>query len=160
MEQLIPNKIVKAGEAVFREGDDPSEGLYFICYGEVKVFRNEYGTPRDLATLGAGDVFGEMGIINAAPRNASVTAITDCGFFTLSQHNFQHRVNQLDPMLRGSFRVFVLTIRDLMAQRDVMLGQMNAMAQQLQHLPSAIGAELTNDPNVGLASGVARKLNY
>jgi CRP-like cAMP-binding protein len=171
MEQFIPNKLLKAGDVVFSEGDFPEEGLYYICYGEVQVTRNEHGQPRELARLGQGDVFGEMGIINSSARNATVTATQDCGFFTLNQSNFQHRVNQLDPVLRGSFRVFVMTIRDLMTQRDMMAGQMQQMLQQMQQVPVAGAmpdvragedASVTADANDGggLVDGTPRKLSY
>ena len=166
-EVFIPNKLVKAGEAVFREGDAADEGLYYICSGEVVVSRTEYGQYRELARLGEGDVFGEMGIINAAPRNATVMALSDCAFFTLSRTNFQHRVNQLDPMIRGAFKVFVLTIRDLVTQRDALAAQLQQMAQQILQAPiteapsplSAPEKEAGEAPS-GLASGVARKLTY
>lgn len=159
----MPNKLVKAGEVVFREGDAPDEGLYFICSGEVSISRTENGQLRELARLGEGDVFGEMGIINRAARAATVTALTDCGFFTLSQRDFQHRVNQLDPVIRGAFRVFVLSIRDLTAQRDAMATQLQQFVQQLQApamMPPAADASGSPDTPAGLASGLARKLTY
>lgn len=149
----------------------PDEGLYFICHGEVQITRSEYGQPRHLAKLGAGDVFGEMGIINSSPRNATATALTDCGFFTVNQSNFQHRVNQLDPVMRGAFRVFVLTIRDLMTQRDVMAEQMQHMVQQMQQVPvsgavSEVGGGSNMSANAeandggGLVDGATRKLSH
>ena len=162
-EQFMPNKLAKAGEIIFQQGDAPDEGIYFICSGEVAVSRTENGKTRELAKLGEGDVFGEMGIINRAPRNATVTALTDCGFFTLTQQKFQHRVNQLDPVIRGAFRVFVLSIRDLNAQRDELASQLQQWAQYLHTNPPAAtvpaeeGAPAAPE---GLASGKARKLSY
>lgn len=165
-QQMIPNQFAKAGEVVFREGDAPTGGLYYICFGQVQLSRNEYGQERPLATLGEGEVFGEMGLVTAAPRNATVVATEDCGFFTLNEQNFQHRVTQIDPVLRGVFDVFVLTIRDMLVQRDSMAAQMAKMAQQLQtsqpEEPPAAALPLETAPEAatGLASGVARKLSY
>lgn len=153
-EAMIPNKIVKAGEVVFREGEYPEEGIFYICSGEVQVSRQELGQTRILARLGPGDVFGEMAIINSAPRNATVTALTDCDFFTLSQQNFQHRVRQLDPFIRGAFKVFVLTIRDFLTQRDQMLQQLNEITLQMQQQPPS------EQPAGGLADGVVRPMHY
>lgn len=166
MEQLMPNKMVKAGEIVFNEGDAPDEGIYYICYGDVEISRKEVNQQRVLAKLGEGGVFGEMGIVNAAPRNATVRALTDCGFYTLSQKNFQHRINQLDPVVRGVFRVLVLTIRDFIEQRDVWLGQLQFMMQHMDQMTgeassqSPIDARPPASETGNLADGVARKMNY
>lgn len=124
MPEFVPNRLVKAGEVVFSEGDSANDGIFFICYGQVNVSRSERASSRQLAMLGEGDVFGEMAVINSAPRNATVTALTDCGFYTLNQNNFQHLLKQLDPFMRGSFRTFVLTIRDLMSQQEQLLAKL------------------------------------
>lgn len=115
---VMPTRFVKAGDAVFSEGDTPDEGLYYICYGKVEVSRVEPDGTRTLAELDEGAVFGEMALINAQPRNATVTATEDSGFYNISRDTFQHQVSQLDSPMRGVFQVFVLTIRDFLAQRD------------------------------------------
>ncbi len=161
MTEFVPNKLVKAGEVIFHEGDAPDEGIFYICYGEVSVVRKELGVDRELAKLGEGDLFGEMGIINSMPRNATVTALSDCGFFTINQQSFQHLVNQLDPLMRGAFRVFVLTIRDLMTQRELMTGQLVAIMEQVNRMP--VPGQAGDDPaseSGNLADGVARKMHY
>lgn len=62
------------GEVVVREGE-PGDALYALAEGQAGVFR-ALGTPgeRRVASLVAGDVFGEVSIISGAPRVASVVA--------------------------------------------------------------------------------------
>lgn len=62
------------GEVVVREGE-PGDALYALAEGQAGVFRG-LGTPdeRRVASLVAGDVFGEVSIISGAPRVASVVA--------------------------------------------------------------------------------------
>jgi len=79
---------VAAGQVVFEEG---STGDLFnlIVQGQALVTRvDAAGQPTELARLDAGDEFGEMALLNDVPRNATVTASTDCLFLTLTRRNF------------------------------------------------------------------------
>lgn len=62
---------VGEGEALVREGQRGQE-LFIIVSGEAVVTRNG----RKVATLGSGDYFGELAVLNPAPRTATVTACT------------------------------------------------------------------------------------
>ena len=60
-----------AGQFIVRQGQVGS-GLYVIVGGAVNVVR---GADDQLATLRAGDFFGELSVIDQQPRNASVQAV-------------------------------------------------------------------------------------
>lgn len=63
------------GDVIMRQGD-PSDALHVITRGHVRVERGQPGeTPLLLAELSAGDVIGEMGLLDHAPRSATVTAL-------------------------------------------------------------------------------------
>jgi len=70
---------VKPGRLVCRKGDSGNE-LYVIEKGRAKVVRDE----QYLDELGPGDFFGEMGILDDAPRNAHVVATTPMTLMILS----------------------------------------------------------------------------
>jgi CRP-like cAMP-binding protein len=58
--------------------DDPSDCLHVIARGRVQVSRaipKAGAEPALLTELGPGDVVGEMGVLDAAPRSATVTAV-------------------------------------------------------------------------------------
>ncbi len=130
---VMPTRMVKAGEVVFNEGDEANDGLYYTCYGTVQIFRKENGGVRELAELSDGSVFGEMALVNSSPRNATVVAKTDCGFYTMNRQNFQHRVEQLDPVMRGVFRVLVLTIRDFLKDYNPEAAANTEHSQEIIH---------------------------
>lgn len=66
-----------AGEVLMRQ-DEPSQTMFVILEGRVRVERAmEDGRTVPLAELGPGDVVGEMGLLDAAPRSATVTALED-----------------------------------------------------------------------------------
>jgi CRP-like cAMP-binding protein len=56
--------------------DDRSDALYVVVSGAVKVFQTaDDGKERVLNTLGPGEIFGELGLLDASPRSASVTTL-------------------------------------------------------------------------------------
>ena len=65
------------GQSIIKEGD-PGERFYVISQGQAEVSRlNEQGESLPLAHLATGKFFGEEALISDAPRNASVTMLTD-----------------------------------------------------------------------------------
>ena len=71
---------VAAGGIVFTEGD-PADDLYVIVGGTASVRKTGYG---EVTRLGVDDWFGEVGLIEAAPRNATVSAVEDLDLLVIS----------------------------------------------------------------------------
>ena len=61
------------GQDVVVEGAE-ADALYIIERGEMAVHARSGGEDREVARLGAGDYFGEIGLVNRVPRTATVTA--------------------------------------------------------------------------------------
>ena len=79
----------KKGEIIFREGD-PGHTMYDINWGTVGIYTG-YGTPQEkkLAELRSEDVFGEMGILDQAPRSATAVALEDDTYlFAITENDF------------------------------------------------------------------------
>ena len=77
-----------AGQTIVSQ-DEPGSLFYLLVRGKVAVTRRAAdGTPQDLGVLGDGDQFGELALLNDAPRNATVTARTDCLMLTLTRRHF------------------------------------------------------------------------
>lgn len=78
-------KKVPAKNLVFQEGE-AGEVLLIILSGKVKVLLSgKDGQEFILAMLGPGNFFGEMAILESAPRSASVMTVEPCEFLLLSQ---------------------------------------------------------------------------
>ena len=92
-----------------------SETRFAISSGSVEV-RVGGRTIR----LGAGDLFGEMGLLSDAPRNADVIAIDYSQLFTLDKKDFQAFIGR-HPDLRGR-------LDRIAAERDAMNRQPLAAA--------------------------------
>jgi hypothetical protein len=84
--QKLQPVVFTPGEHVFRKGD-VGDKMYFITAGAVEVLGDD---ERDvLATLGAGGYFGEMALLSAEPRNATVRAREHCDMYTLEKSAFE-----------------------------------------------------------------------
>ena len=70
----MQNRLFAAGETIFAEGD-PSTQSYRIIAGSVDiVLLGRDGGEKCIASLGPDEIFGEMGIIDPAPRSATAIA--------------------------------------------------------------------------------------
>ena len=82
------------GETVFREGD-AGDTLYVIIDGIIRIsVPLPDGTEFSLATVEKGNFFGDMAIIENAPRSASCKAVADCTLIALSRSDFYGIIEQ------------------------------------------------------------------
>ncbi len=76
--------------AIFHAGD-PAEAVFIVARGKVKVVvTSSDGREFILTVLGAGQVFGEMALIEEAPRSASVITATAVELVVISRDDFHH----------------------------------------------------------------------
>lgn len=76
--KLATTRTFNKGEIIIKQGD-PGAGLFVILDGTVDVtLRDKPGKPEiKLNTLGKGEFFGEMSLIDGYPRSATVTALAE-----------------------------------------------------------------------------------
>jgi CRP-like cAMP-binding protein len=103
-------RIYEPGEAIFREYDMGAE-MYVVLEGQVELTIGS----RVVETLGPGEPFGEMALIDQAPRVATATAKTRVALAVIPERRFLFMV-QTTPS-------FALQIMKVMADR---LRKMNA----------------------------------
>jgi CRP/FNR family transcriptional regulator, cyclic AMP receptor protein len=75
---------VEEGKVLTREGQSGSE-FFVIVDGEVSVTKNG----QEIRTLGPGDFFGEIALLEDTPRTATVVAKTPLRFFVLTRRSFR-----------------------------------------------------------------------
>jgi diguanylate cyclase len=89
-----------AGEVVFREGDAPTTA-FLIESGQVEITTERDGAVVRLATLGPGDLLGEMAVIDAAARTATAIAAGPCTLMAIDRAAIGERLAQADPIIRS-----------------------------------------------------------
>ncbi|WP_232681057.1 Crp/Fnr family transcriptional regulator [Nocardioides sp. R-C-SC26] len=78
---------LRRGDVLFHEGDT-GDKLYVVLDGKVKLGRSSSdGRENLLAILGPGQMFGELSLFDPGPRSATVTAVTDVEFASLSHED-------------------------------------------------------------------------
>jgi CRP-like cAMP-binding protein len=103
-------RICQAGEVIFRAYDMGAE-MYVVIEGQVELSIDD----KVIEALGPGEPFGEMSLIDQAPRTATAVAITPCKLAVISEKRFLFMVAQTPH--------FALQIMKVMADR---LRRMNA----------------------------------
>jgi EAL domain-containing protein (putative c-di-GMP-specific phosphodiesterase class I) len=119
------NKLeLRAGQVLFHEGEAPTTG-FLIEQGEIAISIRIGGEPIVLSRLRAGDILGEMGVFDGAPRSATATALTDCVLLTIDRNQISERLDKADPILRAllegqvrRYRGAIRAIRETAAQRS------------------------------------------
>src|SRR5256886_15479334 len=98
-------KEFKRGDVLFREGDVGKE-MYVIQAGKVNITKKVRDTEKILATLGAGEFFGEMAILNNKPRSAGATMAEGGKLLVIDPRTFE-------SMIRGNVEIAVRLIKKL-----------------------------------------------
>lgn len=140
IEQHIEERLLPAGETLVQEGEH-SRVLYVILEGSLQVVKQEKLSTRthDIGTLGAGDVVGEVGLLDGGPRTAAVVALTDCHLYSLSFENM--RLTEKDGT---SHRVLLRTTANLASilAKKLRAGSETALVQA--HDRTAMGDLIVN----------------
>ncbi len=79
------------GEFIIHQGDEGNE-MYLVIKGRLNVYRNE--SADQVFELKSGDFFGEMALINDAPRNANVQAVSYVDLYVLERTTFEFVLTQ------------------------------------------------------------------
>ncbi|MBD2774157.1 cyclic nucleotide-binding domain-containing protein [Iningainema tapete] len=77
---------IKASDILFRE-NDPGNAFYIILGGSVEVFVEKIN--KHLSTLQTGQFFGELALMLAIPRTATVRALEDTNLFVINNKGFE-----------------------------------------------------------------------
>jgi small-conductance mechanosensitive channel/CRP-like cAMP-binding protein len=124
-----------SGDTITRQGA-VAHWLYLVVDGEVEIWIERDGVRSRVATLGAGSVVGEMGLMTGEPRRASVVARTDVHCLRLDKAGFE-AVLRARPDIAGEIS------RVIAARMDQLVGaQESAAAGAGERQPDAISARI------------------
>jgi len=108
----VSRKSYPRGTAIIAAGD-VTDSLYVIISGRLKVMiSDDEGREVILAILGPNEFFGEMGLIDDAPRSASVVAIEACEVLALSKRDFKKCLEENFEMAMTVMRGVVKRLRE------------------------------------------------
>jgi NADH dehydrogenase len=101
-ESGIKNQHFEPGDIIFHEGD-LGDSVYVIEKGECEVIKEEAGESKTVATLVAGNYFGEMALLSDVTRNATLRARTALDVLLIPKGDF-NRLRQSVPAFGEVFQ--------------------------------------------------------
>ena len=101
-----------AKDTVIFHGGDVADAVYVIASGKVKVVTTSTdGKEFILTVLGAGQVFGEMALVEEAPRSASVVTLTAAELLAIKREDFHHLLNTSPGISRSLLAILSRRLR-------------------------------------------------
>jgi CRP/FNR family cyclic AMP-dependent transcriptional regulator len=109
---VITRRSLPRSTTVMASGD-PTDSLYIVLSGRLKVMMSDAeGKEVILSILGPGEFFGEMGLIDDAPRSASVVSIEACELLSIAKRDFKKCLAENFEMAQAVMRGLVKRLRD------------------------------------------------
>lgn len=95
MSNEISKELYKAGEYIFKEGDQAFD-FFIIDSGQIEILaKNKEGSPVRVAVVSEGESFGEFALLDKTTRSASARAVDDCIVNRISEAGYEELLNQL-----------------------------------------------------------------
>jgi CRP-like cAMP-binding protein len=107
---MLEYKLFNEGEVIFKEGDLP-QCAYLIHAGTVEVVVEVKDGAAIVDTLEAGEVFGEMALVDNKPRSATAIAKVPTTCATVSKKDFDEVFETAAPLTRAMLQLLVKRLR-------------------------------------------------
>jgi CRP-like cAMP-binding protein len=119
--RFVESREVRPDELVVREGE-PALDLHVVRRGRLEVCKRDPSSGREhrIATVGPGDLLGEVGVIGELPRTASVRSLEPCELSILRFHELKKRAaaeKRIDGPHRAAYQEVVTAVAQRMSVR-------------------------------------------
>jgi len=127
-----------AGEVLFNEGGS-GELAYVILEGQIEISKLSDGINVLLAVRGAGELIGEMALLEDAPRMAGAQAVSECRLLAISRKQLEELLSSSPSSALAMLR----TVTNRLRETESMLRQNEKMVQ-IGTLAAGLAHELNN----------------
>jgi diguanylate cyclase (GGDEF)-like protein len=145
MLQFFTERVGMPGEIVVQE-NTAGDAIHLICSGRMAVVKGDFQAPIILGFRGAGDIIGEMALLENGPRSASVVALTPIRLLSLSSDKFNQFLNENPAMGLNIMRVLSSRLRQAGEERS----QQKTSDKDLSHQVVELREQAIRDPLTGI----------
>jgi CRP-like cAMP-binding protein len=141
----------RAGETIFHEGD-PGDAMHVIASGRAKIsIESQDGEEAILVTLGPGEVFGELVLLDGAARSATAVAIDPTVTYTLAQPAFGPLIAENEAFRSAILHNLALELRRLTAHASELhfLDLPGRLASRLARMADEVAPGQVEDVHLG-----------
>jgi len=110
-QERLERHVIQAGEILFNEGD-PGDSAYLIHSGKIAITQKGVR----LGVLGANTMFGEMALIDGAPRMATASALEHTVLIVVSKAVLDKKIEKTDAFLARLIRIMLKNLREITRQ--------------------------------------------
>ena len=133
LSSMFEKRRIKADSLLFEQGKNGHEA-YLIASGRVKIFQTTEGKSVILAIRQAGELIGEMSLLDNAPRMAAACALDDCHLIVINQYNFNRILDEYPQISRAILADVVTRWRETEQAWQQELTKRKQVETQLQRL--------------------------
>jgi CRP/FNR family transcriptional regulator, cyclic AMP receptor protein len=113
--RAVVERSYKKGETIVKEGEQ-AVAFFVIIKGKVEVVQGSGKKAQMLNTLGPGQTFGEMALLDGAPRAATITTLEDTTCLVLSRWDFVAELQTNPHMAVAMLPVLSRRLREVEAR--------------------------------------------
>jgi len=142
-----------AGQVIFGEGE-PGREMYVIIAGEVEIRKKTAGaSTKTLTVLRAGDLFGEMALVEEKPRSASAVAVKATRLLVMNEGLLDSMLDRNPDFARKLIRVLSERLRkaNLLIQSALATSHQNQLLAGIQQFARETGTPSYKGTRVSLA---------
>ena len=99
LESTANRRVLGDGDILFEEGES-ADCAYIVESGSLEISTRSEGSRVVLCELGEGEIVGEMGVIDRAPRTATARAVGETTLIVVTREALTDRIAQADPILK------------------------------------------------------------
>lgn len=111
-----PLRTLKADHVLFNQGD-AGDALYVVISGEIEIIHTQDGVALPLSHVQAGEYFGEMALLDDAPRSATARTLRDSLLLQVRKQDFLDLLREHPSLFTDAARMLSTRVRELNSQR-------------------------------------------
>jgi CRP-like cAMP-binding protein len=129
LSEIATEETLGTGQQIFAEGT-PGDSLFAVKYGTVRVLKQGREGKEEVARMSSGEHFGEMALIDSAPRSATVDTVERTELVRIRREDLENLLAQDDALGHRVYKAFARYLCHRLQQTTIDLTFMREIAKR------------------------------